>query len=458
MHNTFKSLHSRLQRGLDQLGFVNPTPVQESVIEPGLQGRDLFACAETGSGKTAAFLLPILHRLLLQQETDRQKFGKPQPRTRVLILAPTRELAAQIREHFSQIATFTNLRGAAIFGGVSMGPQENAFRSKVDIVVATPGRLLDHMKNDYVDFSALNCLVLDEADRMLDMGFLSDLRRIMRQLPKTPRQTMLFSATMPDTIVNLAEELLRNPVRLNIERPPMTAEGIEHIAFPVADVLKHHLLLRLLNTQKVESAIVFARTKHRANQLAEFLLNNGVACDTFHSNRRQPQRTKALKDFRTGAVKLLIATDIAARGIDVEALSHVINFDVPHLPDDYIHRSGRTARASMSGIALTLVSPQEVHDFRKIETHIGQSIKREKLADFDYNFRPEQQLEIPLPLRIAAHRAKRAEERARSAAKAARKSPVPAASPLLTPKQKPERPKHIRFRKEGNHSTHRGNG
>lgn len=339
-----------------------------------------------------------------------------------------------------------------------MGPQEDAFRSKVDIVVATPGRLLDHMQNEYVDFSTLNCLVLDEADRMLDMGFLPDLRRIMRQLPKTQRQTMLFSATMPETIVNLAEELLRDPVRLNIERPPMTAEGIEHIAFPVADVLKHHLLLRLLNTQQVESAIVFARTKHRANQLAEFLLSNGVACDTFHSNRRQPQRTKALKDFRTGAVKLLIATDIAARGIDVEALSHVINFDVPHLPDDYIHRSGRTARASMSGIALTLVSPHEVHDFRKIETHIGQSIKREKLTDFDYNFRPEQQLEIPLPLRIAAHRAKRAEERARSAAKAARKSPVPAASPLLSPKQKPERPKHIRFRKEGNHSNHRGNG
>lgn len=456
MSNPFKSLHSRLQRGLDQLGFVAPTPVQESVIEPGLQGRDLFACAETGSGKTAAFLLPIMHRLLEQQEADRKQHGKPVPRTRVLILAPTRELAAQIREHFSELGCFTNLRGAAIFGGVSMGPQEKAFRSNTELIVATPGRLLDHMTNDYVDFSHLSCLVLDEADRMLDMGFLPDLRRIMRQLPKTVRQTMLFSATMPDTIVKLAEELLNKPVRLNIERPPMTAEGIEHVAYPVVDILKHHLLLRLLNQKTVESAIVFTRTKHRANQLAEFLMTNGVACDTFHSNRRQTQRTKALKDFRTGAIKFLIATDIAARGIDVEALSHVVNFDVPHLPDDYIHRSGRTARASMKGIALTLVSPQEVYDFRKIESHIDHTIRREKVADFDYAARPKEQLEIPLPLRIAAHRAKRAEERARAAAKAARKNPVKADRPAtLAPKQKAPRPKHIRFRKDTGQSQHR---
>lgn len=456
MHNTFTTLHSRLQRGLEKLGFVNPTPVQESVIAPGMQGRDLFACAETGSGKTAAFLLPVLDQLLQQQEKDRQQHGRPVPRTRVLILAPTRELAAQIREHFSEIACFTNLRAAAIFGGVSMGPQEDAFKSKVDIIVATPGRLLDHMGNQTADFKDLTHLILDEADRMLDMGFLPDLRRIMRQLPTTPRQTMLFSATMPPTIVSLAEELLKNPLRLNIERPPMTAEGIDHIAYPVPDVLKHHLLLRLLNEKKVESAIIFTRTKHRANQLAEFLLSNRVACDTFHSNRRQTQRTKALKDFRTGAIKLLIATDIAARGIDVEALSHVINFDVPHLPDDYIHRSGRTARASMQGIALTLVSPQEVFDFRKIETHIGQSISRHRIEDFDYNARPKEQLEIPLPLRIAAHRAKRAEERARSAAKAARKNPSPAPAPAtITPKQKPPRPKYLKFRKEAGNSQHR---
>jgi len=435
MNNTFKSLHSRLQRGLDQLGFVTPTPVQESVIEPGLQGRDLFACAETGSGKTAAFLLPILHRLLDQQEKDRQQHGRPVPLTRVLILAPTRELAAQIREHFSEIACFTNLRGAAIFGGVNMGPQEKAFRSNTELIVATPGRLLDHMNNDYVDFSNLSCLVLDEADRMLDMGFLPDLRRIMRQLPKTPRQTMLFSATMPETIVKLAEELLKDPVRLNIERPPMTAEGIEHLAYPVVDVLKHHLLLHLLAEKKIESAIVFTRTKHRANRLAEFLTEYGVKCDTFHSNKRQPQRTKALKDFRTGAIRLLVATDIAARGIDVEALSHVINFDVPHLADDYIHRSGRTARANMSGIALTLVSPQEVYDFKGIEKHIGQTIQREKVANFNYDARPTEQLEIPLPVRIAAHRAKRADERARAAAKVARK-----AASGSTPKPAPKAP------------------
>ncbi len=417
----FSNIHERLQRGIDKLGFEKPTPIQAEVIPAGLEGRDLLACAETGSGKTAAFLIPVLNRLLAQQEIDREEHGRPLRQTRVLILAPTRELAAQIKDHFSEISCFTNIRGAAVFGGVSMGPQETAFRKGVEIIVATPGRLLDHLSRDYVNFKGLEYLILDEADRMLDMGFLPDIKKVMRYLPKTPRQTMLFSATLPETIVKLANELLTNPHAVNIERPPMTAEGIEHVAYPVADVLKQHLLGELLEDKAIESAIVFTRTKHRANRLAEFLSERGILCDTFHSNRRQAQRTKALKDFKMGAIRLLIATDIAARGIDVEALSHVINFDVPHLPDDYIHRSGRTARANMKGIAFTLVSPHEVYDFRRIENHIGKKINRVTLDDFDYAARPKEALEIPLPVRLAAHRAKRADERARSAAKAGKR-------------------------------------
>jgi ATP-dependent RNA helicase RhlE len=420
--NPFSLLHERLQRGIEQLGFSKPTPIQTSVISAGIEGRDLLACAQTGSGKTAAFLLPLLHRLLIQQEADRQQHGKPLRHTRALIIAPTRELAAQIKDHFSELACFTNLRGAAIFGGVSMGPQESAFRTGVDIMVATPGRLLDHFSNDYAKLDNLEYLILDEADRMLDMGFLPDIKRVMQNLPRKPRQTMLFSATLPEPIVKLAETLLNKPLAVNIERPPMTAEGIEHLAYPVPDVLKQHLLHHLLDEKSIQSAIVFTRTKHRANRLAEFLGERGISCETFHSNKRQTQRTLALKNFKNGTARLLIATDIAARGIDVEALSHVINFDVPHLPDDYIHRSGRTARANQQGISLSLVSPHEVYDFRRIENHIDQKIRRLTVEDFDYKARPEEKLEVPLGVRLAAHRARRSEERARSAAKAAKRS------------------------------------
>lgn len=432
----FSALHERLQRGIEQLGFTEATPIQASVIPAGLEGRDLLACAQTGSGKTAAFLLPVLHRLLEQQDKDREIHGKPMRKTRVLIIAPTRELAAQIKDHFSEIATFTNLRGAAVFGGVSMGPQESAFRSGVDIVVATPGRLLDHMSQGNVRFTGLEYLVLDEADRMLDMGFLPDIKRVLSQLPKTHRQTMLFSATLPEQIVDLAQKLMKNPLSVNIERPPMVADGIEHVAYPVPDVLKQHLLLRILKSEDIQSAIVFTRTKHRANRLAEFLTERDFSCDTFHSNKRQAQRTKALKDFKSGAVKLLIATDIAARGIDVEALSHVINFDVPHMPDDYIHRSGRTARANMKGIAFTLLSSGEVYDFRRIETHIGKKINRITLEDFDYAERPKESLEIPLNVRLAAHRAKRSDERKRSAAKANNKKSADTKSTKAEPEKK----------------------
>src|SRR5438552_8003697 len=359
------------------MGFTRPTPIQQDAIPPGLQGRDVLACAMTGSGKTAAFLLPILHRLM----------GQPRGVTRVLVLAPTRELAAQIDEHRRDLARFTRLSGAAIFGGVAMDPQERAFSRGVDVLVATPGRLLDHFQHPYAKLSGLEVLVLDEADRMLDMGFLPDIKRILRALPATRRQTLLFSATLPPAITALARELLHDPATINVERPSAPAVGISHAAYPVASELKLPLLLEFLRQPGVRNALVFTRTKHRANRLADGLSRRGVAAERIHGNRSQSQRTHALAAFKSGAARVLVATDVAARGIDVTGLSHVVNFDVPALPDDYIHRSGRTARAEAVGDAVTFVSPQEEGDFRAIERAVGRRIERITLPDFDYTAR-----------------------------------------------------------------------
>jgi ATP-dependent RNA helicase RhlE len=441
----FCDLHPDLQRGIERLGFTTPTPIQISSVGPAAAGRDILACAETGSGKTAAFLLPIMHRLLTARDHDKAHNISFRATTRALILTPTRELAAQINEHLAELARFTTIRGAAIFGGVGMGPQEAAFRRGVDILIATPGRLLDHFTYSYGVLPDLQYLVLDEADRMLDMGFLPDIRRVMRHLPTTPRQTMLFSATLPEPIVTLSRDMLRNPCAINIERPPVVAHGIEHAAFPVPENLKQQLLLAILRQYEIKNAIVFTRTKHRANRLSQFLAKHQVPCDCIHGNRSQLQRTKALADFKAGSSKILVATDIAARGIDIEALSHVINFDVPHLAEDYIHRSGRTARASLTGLAFTLVSPAETADFRQIERHIKIRIKQTTLAEFDYQARSEEALEIPLAQRIAAIRAKKAEDRARAAAKARAKQERTGATgtpgPAPTPARHPSHPK-----------------
>jgi ATP-dependent RNA helicase RhlE len=368
------SLHPDLLRGVEALGFTAPTPIQRSAIPPALQGRDLLACAMTGSGKTAAFLLPVLHRLL----------GRPPGVTRALVLAPTRELAAQIDGERRQLARFTRLTGAAIFGGVGMGPQEAAFRRGVDVLVATPGRLLDHLQHPYARLDGVEVLVLDEADRMLDMGFLPDVRRVLRELPAGRRQTLLLSATLPPPIVQLSGELLRAPATIDVARPAAPASGVRHAAYPVTPELKLPLLLRLLREPAVRNVLAFTRTKHRANRLADALARRGVAADRIHGNRSQAQRTQALAAFKAGRVRVLVATDIAARGIDVAGLSHVVNFDVPAAPEDYIHRVGRTARAQAVGDALTLVSPAEEADFRSIERAVGARIGRVTLADFDY--------------------------------------------------------------------------
>ena len=395
-------LHADLLRGVRELGFTRPTPIQEQAMPPALEGRDILASAMTGSGKTAAFVLPILQRL----------FGKTRRTTRALVLTPTRELAAQIDEHLSALAMHTPLTGAAVFGGVGMGPQEHAFRAGVDVIVATPGRLLDHFRFPYARLQGLEILVLDEADRMLDMGFLPDIKRILKHLPPR-RQTLFFSATLPAPIASLAQEMLKNPVTIKLERKSEPAVGITQAAYPVPGELKSALLVELLRRGEIRSVIAFTRTKHRANRLADYLTRAGVANGRIHGNRSQAQRTQALGAFKDGKFPVLVATDIAARGIDVDALSHVINFDVPAAPDDYVHRVGRTARAEAKGDAFLFVSPEEEGNLRGIERAIGRRLPRVTLSDFDYTKKPAEKLEVPLARRLAEMRAQRGQQRRR---------------------------------------------
>ncbi|HNR39950.1 MAG TPA: DEAD/DEAH box helicase [Acidobacteriota bacterium] len=400
-----------LLHAVQKMGFARPTPVQYRAIPVLLAGRDLMATAVTGSGKTAAFLLPILNRLAVRQP------GGP----RALILAPTRELAVQILDHFRVLAAGTGLRGAAVYGGVSAGPQEQALRTGVDVLVATPGRLLDHLQHSYAKMDRLECLVLDEADRMLDMGFIPDIRRILGRLP-VKRQTMLFSATLPETIMELARRMLRDPVTIQIETQPAPARGITHRAYAVPTELKTRLLAEILRRETPQRVLAFTRTRHRANRLADFLANQGFGVARIHGSRSQSQRDEALKGFRSGRYPVLVATDIAARGIDVTGLDLVVNFDVPGSAEDYIHRVGRTARAEAVGCAYTLVAPDEEAGLRDVERGIGRKIYRERVAEFDYQQPVQGRFEVPLADRIAAIRARKSEDRARARAKAERRN------------------------------------
>jgi ATP-dependent RNA helicase RhlE len=413
---TSLGLHADLLTGIRELGFVRPTPIQAEAIAPALAGRDVLACAQTGSGKTAAFLLPILHRLI----------ARPRRTTRALVLTPTRELAAQILEDFNALAVHTPLTAAAVYGGVGMGQQEHAFRSGVDVIIATPGRLLDHFRSAYAKLEGVEYLVLDEADRMLDMGFLPDIRRVLKHIP-AKRQTMFFSATMPPPIGALAADMLKQPVTISLQRQAAPAAGITQAVYPVGQELKAPLFVHLLERGLVREVLVFTRTKHRANRLADHLLHHKVAAARIHGNRSQPQRMEALKGFKSGKYRVLVATDIAARGIDVEALSHVVNFDVPAVPEDYIHRVGRTGRAELTGDAFTFVAPEEEADLRAIERAIGRTLPRVTLPDFDYKARPQIRLEIPIAQRLAASRARKSEERARARANAERRAGGPRA-------------------------------
>jgi ATP-dependent RNA helicase RhlE len=394
MSFTAFNLHPHLLRAVERMGFTTPTPIQRDAIPPAMAGRDVLACAVTGSGKTAAFLLPILHRLAGRRGL-----------TRALIITPTRELAAQIDDHRRQLAQDLGIGGAAVYGGVGMEPQVQAFRRGADVLVATPGRLLDHFRFPYARLAGLEVLVLDEADRMLDMGFLPDIKRILKHLPPL-KQTLLFSATMPPPIAALARELLRDPAAINIERPSAPAKGITQTAYPVPRELKSALLLELLKRPDVRSVLAFTRTKHRANRLADFLERQGVTSDRIHGNRSQAQRTRALARFKGGELSVLVATDIAARGIDITGLSHVVNFDVPAVPEDYIHRVGRTARMEALGDALSFVAPEEEADFRTIERHLGARIERATVPGFDYRKPATERFEVPIAERLAAHRAR----------------------------------------------------
>ena len=389
------SLNPALQRGIRDLGFEEPTPIQAKAIPPALEGRDVLAAAMTGSGKTAAFSLPLLQRL-----TETRRSG-----IRALILTPTRELAAQVEEHLAELGRHTRITSTSVYGGVKPGRQIKALRGGVDVVVATPGRLLDHMSQPWMSFDDLEVLVLDEADRMLDMGFLPDVKRILRALPRE-RQTLLFSATLPRPIVDLSRSLLDDPARINVERKSAPASGITQELMPVGEPQKRALLLELLRRGELDTALVFTRTKHRANRLHKFLDKAGVASERIHGNRSQNQRQKALAAFRDGRVKVLVATDVAARGIDVEELPHVVNFDVPGQAEDYIHRVGRTARAKSTGDALTFISPKDTREVRNIERAIGRSLPRRRLEGFDYDAKPEERFEVPVGESIAAHRAR----------------------------------------------------
>ncbi len=361
-----------LSASLRDMGFETPSPIQAQAIPLVLAGRDLIGCASTGTGKTAAFLLPILQRM----------HGGATGKLRALILSPTRELALQIDEQALALGYHVGFTAVGVVGGVEFGPQEHAIKSGAEIIVATPGRLLDHMRFGYVDFSALEFLVLDEADRMFDMGFLPDLKRIIAKLP-TKRQTLLFSATMPSSIRGLADEILVEPATVTVDAQK-PAERLLQRAFRVSNRRKGALLTTLLQHPSMKSVIVFVKRKKDADQLARAITRSGVEATSIHSDRTQQERNFALEAFRKGDCPVIVATDVAARGIDVDGITHVVHFDVPFSSEDYIHRSGRTARAGASGSVLTFVDPEEESQFASIEAAIGQKIPRVALNGF-YN-------------------------------------------------------------------------
>jgi len=364
-------LHPTLLSAIDALGFTAPTPIQQTAIPAILTGRDLIGCAQTGTGKTAAYLLPMLHRLLHGATRG----------PRALIILPTRELAVQVDAHRQELARYTPLRGAAIYGGLPLAHQAQALRKNVDVVAATPGRLLDYLTRNPAWLARLQVLVLDEADRLLDMGFLPDLRRIMAYLPQQ-RQTLLLAATLPPAIVALAEEMLCAPLKVAVGSQSTPPACLAHTVYPVSPVHKTALLLALLARPAMVGVLVFTRTKYRADRLTRTLSGAGFRVTCLHGNRTQQQRLQALESFRRGTHQIMVATDIAARGLDVERISHVINYDVPGCPEDYIHRVGRTARAGAEGEALTLMTPAEMVQLRGIERWLGQTLPLEVWPEF----------------------------------------------------------------------------
>jgi ATP-dependent RNA helicase RhlE len=402
MNNNVFNLHPRVAAGVTAAGFVTPTPIQAQAIPKVLHGLDVMGLAQTGTGKTAAFVLPILHRLM------EGKRGY----VRALIVAPTRELAEQIHEAIGSLGSKTGIRSVTVYGGVAVNLQAAKLRKGSEIVVACPGRLLDHIGRGTVDLSRLEVLVLDEADHMFDMGFLPDIRRILKHLPRK-RQTLLFSATMPKEIRRLAQDVLNDPVTIQVgtTAPAVT---VSHAIYPVEPHLKTNLLLELLRSTDTESVLVFTRTKHRARRLGEQLSKAGYRAASLQGNLSQSRRQAALDGFRNGKFQILVATDIAARGIDVTQISHVINYDIPNTTDAYIHRIGRTGRVARSGDAYTLVTGEDKDMVRSIERILDGRIDRRTVVDFDYKVRTPKRTSKPArPMRQPARGSKRAWERKR---------------------------------------------
>ena len=356
-------------RALNLEGYDNPTPIQEKAIPVLLKGKDLLGTAQTGTGKTAAFSLPIIQQLFNNKTNDGKK-----PAIKALILAPTRELASQIGDNIKRYSKYLGLKTVVIFGGVSQGSQTRALNAGVDILVATPGRLLDLMQQRFIILNQVDFFVLDEADRMLDMGFVNDVQKIASKIPTT-RQTMLFSATLPKSIINLAKEILTNPVELSITPVSQTIDVINQVVYNVRKQQKADLLVELLKDNKIDSALIFSRTKHGANKIVTRLKEENIAAEAIHGNKSQSAREFALRKFKTKDLRVLVATDIASRGIDIEKLSHVINYDLPDVPETYIHRIGRTGRAGEDGAAITFCSPEEASLLKDIEKHIGMKIE-----------------------------------------------------------------------------------
>jgi ATP-dependent RNA helicase RhlE len=382
------NLHPQIQAGVDAMGYVTPTPIQLQAIPPVLAGKDVMGLAQTGTGKTAAFGLPMLHRLM--------EGGRGQ--VRALVVAPTRELAEQINDNLNAMGQQTRLRSLSVYGGVNINTQTKKLKEGVEIVVACPGRLLDHVSQGTVDLSKVEILVLDEADQMFDMGFLPDVRRILRVLPSA-RQTLMFSATMPDDIKLLAHDILRQPVTVQVSRTAPAAT-VSHALYPVAQHLKTPLLFELLKNTDTESVLIFTKTKYRAKRIGEQLEKSGYKATSLQGNLSQNRRQAALDGFRDGTYQIMVATDIAARGIDVSLVSHVVNYDIPDTPEAYTHRIGRTGRAAKTGDAFTMVTSEDELMVRRIEKVLGAKIERRTVAGFDYSVpAPKKDVEFARPPR-----------------------------------------------------------
>jgi len=417
--------HPTIRSGIKALGYTAPTPIQDQAIPPVLEGLDVMGLAQTGTGKTAAFVLPILERLLTG----------PRGRVRALIIAPTRELAEQIHVAIVALGRDTKLRSATIYGGVGVNPQIQKLRAGVEIVVACPGRLLDHINQKTIDLSHLEVLVLDEADRMFDMGFLPDIRRIIKHVP-VKRQTLLFSATMPDDIRKLAHEVLHKPVTVQVGHTA-PANTVSHALYPVEQHLKTALLMELLKHTDTESILIFTRTKHRAKRIGQQLEKAGYKAASLQGNLSQNRRQAALDGFRDGSYQILVATDIAARGIDVSSISHVINYDIPDTTDAYTHRIGRTGRAAKTGDAFTFVTHEDEPLVRAIERVLGEKIERRTLKDFDYHkAAPARDAEFARPPREPQRR------RVQAGAKPAVSQKHSAAGPRTHQAARPASPAH----------------